>query len=71
VKVVFYYHTEAQREFIREHHEDLAQEMRRVRQLTAGEAGQPRWTRLAAELIRRVEQRLGHRRGYHAPAYDA
>jgi hypothetical protein len=71
VTVVLYYHTDPQREFIRERHEDLAQEMRRVRQLTAEEAAHPRWTRLAAELIRRVQQRLGRRDGYKEPAYDA
>ena len=68
---MLYYHTDPQREFIREHHEDLAQEMRRVRQLTAEEARHPRWTRLATGLLRRMKQRLGHRQGYHAPAYDA
>jgi hypothetical protein len=45
--------------------------MRRVRQLTAEEARHPRWTRLATGLLRRMKQRLGHRQGYHAPAYDA
>ena len=68
---MLYYHTDPQREFVRERHEDLAQEMRRLRQLTPEEAGHPSWTRLATELIQRVEQRLGRRHGYEEPAYDA
>jgi hypothetical protein len=66
---MLYYHTDPQREFIREHVEDLAQEMRRVRQLTADEAGFPKVRGVAAGLIRRAE-RLRRRRTYHAPAYD-
>ena len=67
---MLYYHTDAQREFIREHHEDLAQEMRRVRQLTADEAGFPKLKGIAAGLMLRAE-RLRRRRTYRAPVYDA
>ena len=66
---MLYYHTDAERQFIREHTDDLAQEMRRMRRLT-GEPGSPKWRRLAAWLTARAERLRPHRR-YHAPAYDA
>ena len=37
----------------RERAELLASEMRRVRRLTPEQAGRPRWTRLAAQLLGR------------------
>jgi hypothetical protein len=63
---VLYYHTDPQRQLIREHVDQLAQDMRRSRQ---PDVEDPKWRRLAAELIQRIEPR--HRRQrHHAPAYD-
>jgi hypothetical protein len=68
---MIYPDNEARSLFARERADLLATEMRRARRLTPEEAGYPSWTRLAAELLRRAERRLGRRKDYHAPAYDA
>jgi hypothetical protein len=67
---MLYYDNEARMQQAREHADELAREMRRVRRLTGEDAGYSRWARLAAELLGRTE-RLRHGRGYHAPAYDS
>jgi hypothetical protein len=67
---VFNYHTEAQRQLIREHTERLAEDMRRARRVRSEEASYSTGTRLAAKLLARAE-RLRRRKGSHAPAYDA
>jgi hypothetical protein len=54
----------------RERAELLASEMRRVRSLTPEQAGNPSWTRLAAELLGRVEP-MRRRKSHGSPAYDA
>jgi hypothetical protein len=68
---IMIYDNEARSLCARERADLLASEMRRARRLTPEEAGYPSWTRLAAELLRRAERRLGRRNDYHAPAYDA
>ena len=65
------YDNEARSLFARERAALLASEMRRARRLTPEEAGYPIWSRLAAELLRRAERRLGRGKDYDAPAYDA
>jgi hypothetical protein len=67
---VFIYDTEARRQLIREHTEQLAQDMRRARGVTSEGASYRTWTRLAVELLRRAA-RLRRGKGSHAPAYDA
>jgi hypothetical protein len=65
---VLYYHTEPQRQLLREHRQELAREMRRARRLTRDEAGYPGWAGLGAVLLR--AKRLRGKR-YDAPAYEA
>jgi hypothetical protein len=66
---VLYYHTEPQRQLLREHRQDLAHEMRRARRLTRDEAGYPGWAGLGAVLLGRAKRPRGKR--YDAPAYEA
>jgi hypothetical protein len=67
---VLYYDTEAQRQLIREHTEQLAEDVRRARQVKPEGARHANWIRLAAEVRGRAE-RLRRRKDSHAPAYDA
>jgi hypothetical protein len=67
---VLYYDTDAQRQLIREHADQLAREMRSARRPQAEAAAYRRWMGLATELIQRVEPRR-RRQAYRAPAYDA
>lgn len=66
---MLYYHTDAQRQLIREHVDQLAHEMRSARRPEAEAAAYRRWMRLATELIQRVEPRR-RRQAHRAPAYD-
>lgn len=66
---MLYYNNDPQRQLAREHSQQLADEMRRTRRLTPGEAGYPGWARLAAELLGRAG-RLRRSKGYGSPAYD-
>jgi len=67
---VLYHDTDAQRQLIREHADQLAREMRSARRPQADAAAYRRWMSLAAELIQRIEPRR-RRQAYRAPAYDA
>jgi hypothetical protein len=67
---MFYHDTDGRLLLARERAELLASEMRRVRRLTPQQAGYPRWTRVPAELLGRVE-RMRRRKSHSAPAYDA
>jgi hypothetical protein len=65
---VYFYDTEAQRQFARERAEQLAQDMRRARRLGREETNSLSWTRLAAELVSRAE-RLRRSKGSRAPMH--
>ena len=67
---MLYYDSEARMQLAREHADELAHEMRRVRRLTGEQAGYPVWARLAAELLGRTE-RLRRGKTYRAPVYDS
>jgi hypothetical protein len=67
---MIYHDAEGRSLLAREHAELLASEMRRVRRLGPEDAGDPSWTRLAAQLLGRVERPLRRRR-HHASAYNA
>jgi len=53
---MLYYHTEAQRQFVREHTEELAREMRRKPDPTTPDDGVDRWTSRVTRFV------LGSRR---------
>jgi hypothetical protein len=65
-----YHDTDGRRLLARERAGLLASEMRRVRRLTAQQAGFPGLVRLAAEL-RRPVKRMRRRRNHASPAYEA
>jgi hypothetical protein len=65
---MLYYDIVSQRQLAREPGEQLAAEMRRARRLTREEAGYPRRTRIAREMLGRAELPRG-RKGSHHPAY--
>lgn len=65
-----YYDTDSRLQFAREHADRLTAEMRRSRRLTPDEAGFFSRARLAPALADPLD-RLGRRRGYHTPAYEA
>jgi hypothetical protein len=67
---MLYHDTDGRTLLARERAELLASEMRHVRSLTPEQAGHPSWTRLAAELLGRVE-RMRQGKSHGSPAYDA
>lgn len=64
------YDAEARMQIAREHAELLAEEMRRARGLAPQQAGYLCWTRVAGQLLGRVE-RLSRGKRHPAHAYDA
>ena len=64
-----YYNTDSRLQLDCEH-DRLTTEMRRSRRLTPDEAGFFSRARLAPALADPLD-RLGRRRGYHTPAYEA
>ncbi|HSD23077.1 MAG TPA: hypothetical protein VLB79_01990 [Solirubrobacterales bacterium] len=67
---MLYHDSDGRSLLARERAELLASEMRRVRSVTPEQAGHPSWTRVAAELLGRVE-RMRRRKSHGSAAYDA